>query len=430
MLATLLGMAATAGVFYPGLMSVDSAVQYAQAMRVLPLDDVHPPLMSLLWRASDHLITGPGGLFLLFATAWWGGLATLCWQLDVSRLRRWSIFLGVGLWPATFLMLAHLWKDVAMTAALLLAAAATLAWRRRRSPTLRAVALGLVLLAVCLRHNGLFAALPLLGWLCWPLPGEVPRAWRRAFAATLLATLLALAPGLLLRATGAARVQPWSVVALWDLAAMSIDAERVLLPDSVITPDLSVQALRQAYVPWANPPLFDLGLIQLSFYRPFTEVQVRDVMRAWCDAVWRDPVAYAKHRARLARYLLFGFPADLPRELIYVPQRVVLDGVELSVAAVDEREWPWRVANRLRTTPLFAGVLYLGLALLALGLGWRKRVGAARELVVVLSLSAWANALPLFVISGSAEFRYLTWTALAALVAFAISLWGPRRDIG
>lgn len=429
-LAALIGTAMTSWLFYPGLMSLDSAVQYAQALHVWPPDDVHPPLMSLLWRLCDRVIVGPGGLFLLFALGWWGGLAALCWQLDLPRWRRWILVFVVGLWPATLLMLAHLWKDVGMTVALLLASAATLAWRRRHAPLLRGAALTLLVLAACFRHNGLFAALPIMAWLCWPLPGQQARPLRRALVGVALVAVLALAPGLLLRVTGAARVQPWSVVVLWDLAAMSIDADQVLLPDSVTTPELSVAELREAYKPWANPPLFDLGRIQLSFHQPYNQAQVRDVLRAWRDAVRRDPRAYLKHRARLSRYLLWGFPSDLPRELVYVPQRVVLAGVALAVTPVDESALPWRAASRLRSTPLFAGGVYLALALFASAIAWRTARTSERQLVGVLSLSAWANALPLFVLSGSAEFRYLTWTALAALLAFGIAVSGRRRDIG
>jgi hypothetical protein len=82
LLAVATGVALTALAFFPGLMSVDSAVQYAQARGALPLDDVHPPLMVLLWRACDQLLRGPGALFLLFASAWWSGLAAIVWQLD------------------------------------------------------------------------------------------------------------------------------------------------------------------------------------------------------------------------------------------------------------------------------------------------------------------------------------------------------------
>ena len=59
-LAALAGFAVTLALFYPGWMSVDAAYQYAQVLGA-PRDDIHPPLMMLLWRATDALIPGPGG---------------------------------------------------------------------------------------------------------------------------------------------------------------------------------------------------------------------------------------------------------------------------------------------------------------------------------------------------------------------------------
>jgi hypothetical protein len=314
------------------------------------------------------------------------------------------------------------WKDVGMIATLLLATAATLAWRRQSRAGWRALAFVLLLLACGFRYNAWFATLPILAWLCWPLPGHAPRPGRRLALGIALALVLALAPGLLARAVDTTRVHPWTVVALWDLAALSIDADRVLLPASVIAPDLTVADLQRAYVPWANPPLFDSGKVSLSFYAPYSQAQLDALSQAWFDAVRRDPWGYLRHRARLARYLLLGFPPELPRELVYVPQRIVLPGVDLVVAPVDESEWPWPLASRLRSTPMFAGGAYLLLALVAVGFVLRRSRAPSRGLVATLAASSWANALPLLAISGSAEFRYLAWSALAALAALAVAV--------
>lgn len=413
--AAALGFALTVAMFYPGLMSVDSAVQYAQARGLRRLDDVHPPLMTLLWRASDGVIEGPGGLFGLFAAAWWGGLASLLAQYPWRRAAAVAGVLGVGLFPATFLMLGHVWKDVGMAAALLLATAAIHAHRRVALARWRWLAV-LALLAACgFRHNALFAALPLLAWLCWP----------SMLAFALVSAVLALAPGALADAMRAERGQAWTAVALWDLAALSIAADRVLLPRDLATADLTVDELRRAYVPYANPPLFDLGKIQLSFYVPYSRSQTTNLQRAWRDAVREDPLGYLEHRAALARHLLFGFPPALPRELVYVPERRLLPGTALVLPPALTSNLVWRAFAWLRSTPLFAGATYLLLAVVACALAHRK---PRRDTVLALAASAWANALPLLLISGSAEFRYLTWTALAAVLALALAVVNAPSD--
>ena len=78
-------------------MSVDAAYQYAQVLGA-PRDDIHQPLMMLLWRATEAIIPGPGGLFALFAAAFWGAWAR--WSRRPRRIPR-APRRGarVGLWP-------------------------------------------------------------------------------------------------------------------------------------------------------------------------------------------------------------------------------------------------------------------------------------------------------------------------------------------
>jgi len=86
LLPPLLGIALTLALFHPGLLSPDSALQYAQALGLQPLDDVHPPLFALLWRASDALWPGPGGA----ASAWANALPL--WLLSGSSEFRYVLW--------------------------------------------------------------------------------------------------------------------------------------------------------------------------------------------------------------------------------------------------------------------------------------------------------------------------------------------------
>jgi hypothetical protein len=76
-----------------------------------------------------------------------------------------------------------------------------------------------------------------------------------------------------------------------------------------------------------------------------------------------------------------------------------------------------RAAETLRGTPLFAGATWLLLALLAFGAGWRARATESGRAAIALAASGWAYAAPLAVVTGSAEFRYLHWSVIAALLA-------------
>ena len=419
--AAALGVAATVAVFWPGLMSVDSAGQYAQALGLRRFDDVVPPLMTLAWGVLDRAWAGPGAMFIVLVAAWWGGIAALCGRLPASAGVRVAWVLAIGFFPATFLMLGHVWKDVAMAAALAWAVAAIGVARREPRTRWRMLALSALALACAMRVNAIFAVLPLLAWLCWPVASKA----RAAATFVLLAAALAVFPGVLTHAVRAQPTQAWTVVALWDLAALSIAADRVLIPPEATYAPITVEELRGVYLPYANPPLFDLGKIQVSLYVPYSPPKIAALQAAWRQAVLDDPLAYLAHRAHLSRYLLFGFPAGLPRELVYVPERLVLPGTPYAPPAVDTASGFWRAVEWLRPTPLFAGAVYLALGVLAAGIARGNRGE-----VFALAGSSWANALPLLFISGSAEFRYLAWTVLAALLAFATAIVGRRAPIG
>lgn len=424
-LAALLGIAATCAAFFPGWASSDTLQQYLQATGQLRLDDVHPPLMAGLWHVADALWAGSAGLFLLFVAAWWIGLVASVWQLIAIAWQRWCVFAFVGFWPAAFLLLGHVWKDVGMGAALLLACAAILRWHCGGGRTPWVLALLALVCACGFRHNGVFAAWPLLLWLCWPRMGEASRVRVRVGVVIALSVLLAATPAMVSRVSGAVRGDAWTVVALWDIAAISVAQETMLMPPSVVASDLRIDELRDGYRPWANPPLFGSGKILLSLYVPYSDAQRSELRQCWWEAVRTYPHAYLAHRAALARYLLFGYDATLPFQLVYVPERLVVD--EGTTRLVPLQDDPLvRIAQRVWTTPLFAGALYLGLAALAGAGALRGSQRSLRVPVLALSASAWSNALPLLLIAGSAEFRYLLWSVLASLLA-VLAAWCPLR---
>jgi hypothetical protein len=428
-LAAIAGMAATCWVFWPGLMSYDSAAQYLQARGQAPLDDVHPVVMSLLWRYADQLIEGPGAMFALFVATWWSGLALWARTAELGGVRSVAIVLGVGAWPATFLMLGHLWKDVGMSAALLFAGALIWRWRRQGGFGMRFGGLLLLFVACAFRHNAVFAAAPLLLWWGWPRAGTPARPWVRSLALSLVLVSMAGTPGILARIAGAESRHAWTVVAQWDLAAMSIARDEILLPPGMLAgPPLTVEQLRSVFDPWANPRLFTVNRIKSSFFFRFTPEQLAELRQAWWDAVKADPGAYFAHRLRLARFQFLGFPASTPVELVFVAQRLVFTQPAMALPPVDSSTLFWRLMQEWRSTPLFAGLSYLVLAVVAVGLSCRRPATGVRVPIRVLAVSAWANALPLLVLAGSAEFRYLLWTALASLLAFALALAGGRRE--
>jgi hypothetical protein len=109
-----------------------------------------------------------------------------------------------------------------------------------------------------------------------------------------------------------------------------------------------------------------------------------------------------------------------PRELIYVDDeyqyrdnpRVARNENALHKALMRGAAWA-------SGTWLLAGLPYLVIGLLAAPRAWRRRVELPGSIALILLGSAWLYLLPLIMLV-AAELRYLGWSCLASVLAFAI----------
>lgn len=425
-LAAAAGLALSLAVFWPGYLSWDSAYQWWQA-RHDQFDSVHPPLLAMIWQLSDRVVEGPGGMFALQAALLWSALAMFAAALPVRPALRVSVVLVLGLWPPLFGLLPHIWKDLWTLAGF--AWALALLAHELQQPH-RAWRLGAVLalaFACAFRHNALTGALPLLLWIGWrELAMAAPRWSLRARSGGALALGLLLAATVwLLAALPAqdARVRHtermWSVVTLWDAAAVSLAENRLIYPPGLADPALTLDELRGKFVDYSNTSVYETGKLRHSFDGPYTPAQ-----RAALDALaWSLPTehapAYFAHRWRLSQ-LLFGWDrAGRPDGLVLMPGlHAYGDNPPLPAHSGALHATVLGGLMALVDTPLFAGWLYLLVCLGVLALAVRcLRHEARAGLAAAVAASSLAYALPLTLASGSAEFRYLAWPVLATLAA-------------
>jgi hypothetical protein len=428
-LAAAIGFAFTLCAFYPGFVSQDSAEQYLQA-RTGQFDTHHPPLMALIWQLTDRVIPGPGGIFALFALAYWAALALVAAHATRRRWAKVMAVLGIGLWPPMIGLLAHVWKDVGLLAAFLLASGLLVRESRCPSRVLLLMAFALIALGAGFRHNGLFAALPFMPylagrWLRTNGPGErsaTPRIIAVAVLAAFATATIGQLPDYLPQVK---RTSMWPTVALWDLAAVSVDERRILIPDSLLLPGLTLQEMESNFNPSTNTSTFQTNKILLSLGVPYTATQNRDLLRAWLALPFEHPSAYWRHRWRLT-CLLFGSGAQgRPDYLVLQPEYQQLAG-NPPIAPNQSALHRWATISLLRMvgTPLFGGWPYLALAALVLVSYVRRSGRARRALAATIAASGLCYALPLIVLSGAADFRYLSWLVGASLVAVLLGFGG------
>ncbi|GAB2499935.1 hypothetical protein [Arenimonas alkanexedens] len=433
-LAAALGAALVLWVFWPGYMSWDSAFQWWQA-RNNRFDGVHPPLMAMIWQLAERGIQGPGGMLVLQVLLLWSALALFASALPLPAAGRAGVVLVIGLWPPVLAMQPHVWKDLWTLAGFAWAMALLAQDLRRPHRGWRAAALLALAFACAFRHNAITGALPLLAWIGWreALAYRPAGPCRRRLLPALLATglmgagvwLLAALPAQDARVRHTERV--WSVVTLWDAAAVSLAENRLVYPPELIDPSLTLDELRQHFSDYSNTTVYATGKLRSSFDGPYTPAQ-RQAIDALAWSLPRDhAAAYFTHRGRLAQ-LLFGLdPAGLPDHQVMMPGLHAY-GDNPPVAP---QAHPWHARSlawlqSLVDTPLFAGWLYLLACLVVSGAGViRMRRVPGAGLAVAVALSSLAYALPLALVSGSAEFRYLAWPVLAALASLLLLATPP-----
>ncbi len=410
---------------YPGWYSFDSAYLLWQA-RSGAYSDLQPPLLALAWSLLLALGAAPGALLVLHLLLATAGLFLFARAATFSFA---PLLPALLLWPPFLVLFGHLWADVALAAALLLAGG--LLALARTHPRAAWFALLPLAYAIGVRHNALPAVLPLLVLLV----ARVPRSHRRGGSALLLAlaagVALYVASIALTRLLVAESRPAWTPTAIWDLSAVSVASGTLLLPPGLHGPGLDVDELR----PLVNSDTSMTILVgATSGINPGIDIPLpapvlRDLRNGWLQLPLDHTEAWLHHRAAVAWSLFGPQRRDKTEDLMFVP-RIVSFG-----------DNPAIVPNRTRANAVLAGVvmgrrdqpwctpiLYLLLALPALAAVQRRGFRGDRGLVTALVASAWLYALPLVFIVPSAEWRYTLWPMLASALGLLLALGRSRAS--
>lgn len=419
------------GLFAPGWFTFDTAHQWWMA-RSGELDSTHPAVMVRAWQASRALLPDPQGFFALQLAFLWGGLAFVATALPLRPLLRLLVLLGVGLWPAFVALQPQVWKDLWMVAALLWAVGALLREQALPAWRWRGLALLALALATAFRFNAITGVLPLWAWLAWRIArvpvrpriervdGPPPLAARLRFGAALLSLpLLLLLAALPDRLGNVRHVTVWPIMALWDLAAVSIDTGRMAIPAAFLKPGATVDDLARDFNPAVNVPSFVSGTIHFHYELDVRAEDLAALRAAWLALPLREPRAWLRHRLRLSSYLFGLRNAQLADTQVLMPDLVPFqDNPPLVMAPSRVREALVAHWHRQVDGPFFMGWLYGLVAAVVLVIAARRgRIEAAS-----LSASGLAMVAPLVLLGTAADFRYLLWLVVASLLAVVLSL--------
>jgi hypothetical protein len=416
---------------FPGQLTQDSFDHLREA-REGRYTDLHPPLISALWRIVDRIVHGQFGMLVIQTLPLAAGLYAVLRRTFSARGAAWAAA-AVLLFPPVMLPMAVIWKDSLMAGLLMLGFGGLL------SPRRAARLWGLVALcaATSVRYNAFAATLPLVVLVFEWRPG-LPRLRRYAiaFAAWLAITLAAFGGSAALTDQ---EMHVWhSSLAVHDICGTlaHLDADlpdaelRELFAGTELLVDRDLHgAIRRVYSPRdyqpilkvsarEHPPLWDLPI---NFYTPAPEAQRDAISRAWRRVLADHPGAYLEHRLAVfaeALYLGGRRPAPVARREFQFPDYARSLGLPTGWSKGQQRATRWMVALGA-STPLFVPWLYLAVALALLPLARRSADLAA------LVVSGVLMELTLLPLAASPDYRYSHWMIVCTVIA-VISLTARR----
>ncbi len=427
-IVVLSGFALELFAFWPGLMSVDSVVQYTQAL-LRQYGDQHPPIMAWLWSWTDRVVPGPAGMLIVHLALLWGGLWTIAEGARRRGLRHSWLVPLVGLLPTVANIAGVIWKDVGMACALLCAGGLLyVAPRCRRATRIAAIVMSLVLIgyATMVRAN---AAAATFAIACYWVATVVPRlrsARVVALGAVALVLLLSVQQLVERRMLDAWRQHLSQLVLLFDLAGIACGGADVSVPDAFRVPGRDEAALCRAYDPNQVDNLFFFPDSPLRMSSDDTAFKA--LRGAWLDAVTAHPDLYVRHHVRAFagllglsaaskndRYLLQPGMQPNPWGFTFTPNPLS--------RALDA------VVDALDAVGLFGGLLWLAVAVALLVLIIRMRMALPFE--TALLASAVMYLLPYGFVSLAPNYRFIYWTVVATSVAgllVALNAAARRRE--
>jgi len=421
-----------AAAFYPGGMGFDVAYQWWQS-RGGETTNIHGLGMIALWRVADLFNAGPGFLFLSQLIVLFAGVLMVAHTMS-SRRAKILMLVAIFISPICFVELSTLTSDVMLAAMLCLALGmiGLVDFTKEQSRGTEWMALLPLFFALMLRKNALPGVVPLVVYavyVAWKAQaGSASLKWSVLASVPLVGAMLLI--NWMFELQVDRRVSVFPATQMWDLAAVSVEANKILLPPGTYGPGLTIDDLRQAIVPYTNTTLFEkthAGMRQ-PFFGPGDPLN-EEIRNAWIEAILAYPAQYFEHRWRVTQYLFGTKSSEWPRELVYsADQYHYRDNPSVSGNTTTLHQYLLGLFERLRPTVLLAPWPYLLCSLAAIGLAWRRKSSSARA-AIAASASGLLYALPLPIISPSAELRYLLWTCLSGILSLALALnaWGAAR---
>jgi hypothetical protein len=415
----LAALALAAGAFaalWPGYALYDSVGQFRQALSG-QYDDWHPPVMARLWALLHAQFGGTTGPMLAVQLgSYWLGFGLIAEALATTG--RWRAGAAVLLLAASPLLLGWqgaILKDAQMMGALVAATGILGAFqlRDRRVPIVaRTAAAMLVVYALLVRSNAVFAVVPLVVFLARRPSGLIGKLF---VIALLSLGVIAAEPSINHRLfdatpTGIEKAQP-----VYDLAGIGVRDPG----GSPFTPaELATIRARNCVKSFFWDPLGDETACGGAVARLRNE-QPGALYGLWARAIIGHPWAYARHRLAhwnsTERWLVPAGRIGAEPPTNSEPNDLGLAGPASSNAAALQSAGGVEAG-----TPLGWPMPWTILAVVAAAVAWARRNEPAAGLALALAASAIGLEASFLVVSIASDLRYHLWSMAASALAWIL----------
>ncbi len=236
-------------VMWPGILTSDSQVQYAQAIAGA-YSDHHPPLMSFVWRYLDKIIPGPGLMFGLHLSLLYAAIAFYMRSFRSFKAR--FLWLLLPLVPHVFIFSNLILKDVGFAFSFLLCAAylSYCAAEHKKLLFYGMVALGVILLyGTALKFQAYYCAPIVLAWMAYARvqDGVHSKKFMLYFVGLVLVFYSCLHGINHMLVPDAQKNHAWQYVKIYDLAGISARTKASHFPTFSKLPNFSMESFLQQF---------------------------------------------------------------------------------------------------------------------------------------------------------------------------------------
>ncbi|MFC2606226.1 MAG: hypothetical protein ACFNZR_03015 [Candidatus Nanosynbacter sp.] len=410
-------------------MSPDSISHLEQATGVSHLTDWHPPVMTRLWgfliRVTGHISSMLIFQLMLLVAAMFT-LSILVYRHTRNRAWALSVYIIVLL-PNIMNIAGVIWKDVQMAFSLTLAV--LLIWfiiSSKKSLGRVAVygivglALLLILYAGTLRHNALFAVLPIL----FVLPSLLikrPPVWS-GLASVIIGLVVTIGVTIVINQPSE-KTHPITAVQLDDIVHVAnFDREHhgrwSMYKKIHDTCHDKTKDIMNSYI-----------ICTTASQREALKNEHQDVFNDWLSTIIRHPIKYASYR--LATFSIFLFPQP---ERMYIFQ----PGIEQNqVGAAVKNEYAisglaaYVKGGAQANIPLiFQPWLYLAVLVFIYYKSGRIREQVQRHFIRAVALSGLIYIVAYVPMAVAVDYRYMYWSVFATILSglFTIILSRSKKE--